>query len=359
MDPQTQHKNQRKKIALLRLDRIGDFLLWISTAKYYRDFFRDYHVTFIGNSIYADLAQRLPFWDDFIPVNTVKLTPKGKSLPRFFDMLINLQHSRVYAHDVFAKKINALQKIAVNDVDKPNISAKDLEKANKFYTRLIDVDQQEKHELQRNFEILSLIVGESVKPTLENLEAFVQPLGTGEKKYAALYPGASCQTKIFPTRRFAHIARYLHQKYNLVIVLCGNKDDAAVCEQVYWNQPNAMINLCGNTKLIESLQIISGAELVITNDSMAAHASIMLNKKVISMVGGGYNSLSTGVGRFLPYPEDVFLNRNKQFMMMRPMECYGCQYQCKYSTFPKKEFPCIGYIDTDSIMSAIDFLLQD
>ena len=63
--------NQLKVVLLIRQDAIGDFILWLDTAKEYRKHFpsENHKIILIGNALWCDLAKELPFWDEVLPVN--------------------------------------------------------------------------------------------------------------------------------------------------------------------------------------------------------------------------------------------------------------------------------------------------
>ena len=65
------NQNQLKIVLLIRQDAIGDFILWLDTAKEYRKYFppENYKIILVGNELWFDLAKELPFWDEVLPVN--------------------------------------------------------------------------------------------------------------------------------------------------------------------------------------------------------------------------------------------------------------------------------------------------
>ena len=64
-------RNKLKLILLIRQDAIGDFVIWLDTAKEYRNLYppEKYKIMFIGNDLWYDLAKTLPYWDEVLPVN--------------------------------------------------------------------------------------------------------------------------------------------------------------------------------------------------------------------------------------------------------------------------------------------------
>ena len=64
-------RNKLKLVLLIRQDAIGDFVIWLDTAKEYRNLFppEKYKIVLIGNDLWYDLAKTLPYWDEGLPVN--------------------------------------------------------------------------------------------------------------------------------------------------------------------------------------------------------------------------------------------------------------------------------------------------
>ena len=64
------NQNQLKIVLLIRQDAIGDFILWLDTAKEYRKYYppENYKIILVGNELWFDLAKELPFWDEVLPI---------------------------------------------------------------------------------------------------------------------------------------------------------------------------------------------------------------------------------------------------------------------------------------------------
>ena len=60
---QYSRNNQLKLILIIRQDAIGDFVMWLDTAKEYRKLYPPdkYKIVLAGNKIWCDLAEELPF----------------------------------------------------------------------------------------------------------------------------------------------------------------------------------------------------------------------------------------------------------------------------------------------------------
>ena len=60
---------------LIRQDAIGDFVLWLDTAKEYRKSYHpeNYKIVLVGNALWCDFVKGLPFWDEVLLVNVKAL----------------------------------------------------------------------------------------------------------------------------------------------------------------------------------------------------------------------------------------------------------------------------------------------
>ena len=184
-----------RRLALVRLDRIGDFLLWVNTARFYRRHFHEAEIVLFGNEAWADLALAMPYWDRFVPVRVSdenEPVVASDELPfGHFDVLLATQYSRTAAYDRFISGFQSIRKVAVN-VQGPNLTESDYKHGNTFYSDLLDLDRAPKHELVRNFEFLNAITGADQAPELESLAPFLRPVRHElPDRYVAVFPGST------------------------------------------------------------------------------------------------------------------------------------------------------------------------
>jgi len=158
-----------------------------------------------------------------------------------------------------------------------------------LYSKLISVDKNA-HAAKRNLQILSglpknlTLRGDphsicpplklhipkvaSSSPVMENIQA-------SAGSYIVISPGSSWPTKSWPATSYRELASRLNESPVLVdqkaIVIVGAKSDLPAAEIVTKEQDSAIVNLAGKTTIAELLSIISGASLVVCNDSFALH----------------------------------------------------------------------------------------
>ncbi len=106
-----------------------------------------------------------------------------------------------------------------------------------------------------------------------------------EKPILILCPGAAYgPAKCWPAEYFAEIANYKKTKA-WQIVLLGSKSDESMGHKIQKLTKNACINLIGKTSLLEALNILSFATLVISNDSGLMHLTAALDRPLIALYG--------------------------------------------------------------------------
>lgn len=108
---------------------------------------------------------------------------------------------------------------------------------------------------------------------------------TWDRPVLALCPGAEFGTsKRWPARYFAQVAQQkLHQDWR--VCLFGSTNDVCAAQIIQRETNNQCIDLVGKTTLREAIEILSGVQIVVTNDSGLMHVASALNKPVIALYG--------------------------------------------------------------------------
>ena len=71
-------KNQRPqntvsgKIVVIKIDAIGDFLIWLDSASQYRECYPNYNITLICNTACEEIAEHTGFFDRIIAIKNKK-----------------------------------------------------------------------------------------------------------------------------------------------------------------------------------------------------------------------------------------------------------------------------------------------
>ena len=109
--------------------------------------------------------------------------------------------------------------------------------------------------------------------------------------------GHAYQYRSWPPYRFAKVADYIIDKYNLKIYLCGSKDDIPSNEKIFKliKKKDMVINLTGRTNFQEWIEIIRNAKFILGNDSGYIHLAACVKTQAFVIIG------YWNYGRFHPY----------------------------------------------------------
>lgn len=339
-------------LALVRLDAIGDFIIWLDSAKEYRSIFFDRRISLIANAAWADLARGLPYWDEVIAIDIRRFTRNplyrwtrlSMVIRGNFELAIQPTFSRVLLHgDSVIRATRATLRIgSIGDMN--NISVKDQAIGNRWYTRLVPASPKAMMELQRNAEFISHLTDKTFNarlpklPVLTTLPKRLQP----QVAYFILFPGASWHGRQWPSQCFAQVLARVHRRYGFQAVLCGSPADGALCQAVADDSQVGCLNFAGQTSLAELTELIRGARLLIGSETSAVHIAAAVGTPVVCILGGGH------FGRFMPYPETLV--GLKPSIAVHQMPCFHCNWRCNQPHDPAGPVPCVSRISVELVM---------
>ena len=354
-------KTQLEVVLLIRQDAIGDFVMWLDTAKEYRKLYPPdkYKIVLVGNKIWCDLAKELPLWDEVLPVNVKAF--KTLSLYRWnilrevrnFGAKIAIQptFSREFYHgDSLIRASYALRKVSsVGDMSNRNWLKKTI--ADGWHTELIPTSTKIMTELERNAEFFQ---GLSVKPYQANYPKLKFPRTTTtnwwEREYYVLFPGVSTALRQWPVECFAEIADRIYNQTGLTGILDGAPSDKPLAESIQ-SISSASLEWAG-TLLEELPQLLKYTRFMVSGETSAVYIAAAVETPVVCVLGGAY------FGRFLPYPELT----GQKFVLETvsyPMSCYGCNAKCVYPLQTNESAPCVSNISVDAVWEKVVPLLTN
>lgn len=351
-----------ESVLLVRLDLIGDFVIWLDAAKEFKHLYPDKRLVLYANSSWAALAEKLSYWDQVIAVDVPRLREDHlyrlgiliQSHWRGFGIAIQPTYSREYVGDLIIRATLAAQRIA-HLGDTNNITLDNKVKADAWYTWLIAKAPGPEVELKINAELIRALGNSSFESNVSILPVVAElPLVLKSMSpYCVLVPGASWAPKTWPIESFAQLAQKIRAQHGLQIVLCGTTKEQSLCRQLAQIYDGDVLDLSGQTTLIQLVEVIRQATLVVTNDSSAAHIAAATDTQAICILGGGH------YGRFLPYQLEVSsTHRRLPLVLNEHMNCYGCLWRCKYLDASTQLVPCVAKVSLERVASACADILN-
>ena len=170
-----------------------------------------------------------------------------------------------------------------------------------------------------------------------NLATALRRLGLSRAKpVVAFCPGAEYgPSKRWPARHFAALARKLAAQ-GYAVWLFGSERDRAVGEEIAAASESAAINLCGKTDLASAIDLLSLAEIVVTNDSGLMHVAASLGRPVVALYGSSSHEHTPPLAR-------------SHRIVRTGIECSPCfAREC-----PLGHFKCMNELAPELVMEAI------
>ncbi|PJZ47824.1 glycosyltransferase family 9 protein [Leptospira saintgironsiae] len=159
--------------------------------------------------------------------------------------------------------------------------------------------------------------------------------GLEKGNYILVSPSSVWETKRLPSDKFKTVSKLLHERTGLKIVLTGGKGDIKLCEEV---GEGFGINLSGKTSLPEMSYLMSGAALLVTNDSSPIHFASAFNIPTLAAFGATIPAFG-----YTPLASRVFISE------VNGLDCRPCGIHGG-RVCPKKHFRCMLEQDTDRMV---------
>jgi len=286
----------------------------------------------------------LPYWDEVIPVDRKKIIRdpvyRFKILRQIrllgIETAIQTTYSREFRlGDSLIRAMGAMLRIGSTG-DLSNITSWQKKISDKWYSQLITAKEEPLMELQRNAEYMrglglrNFTAGTPSLPSLANLPENLMI----EQPYFIIFPGASFPGKLWPVERFGEVLLKLNGSNSGIAVLCGSRQERALCARIIDLSGTEALNLAGETTLPELVEVIRRAKFLVGNDTSAIHIAAAVGTPSICILGGGH------YGRFLPYVVESG-GHIMPVPVVHQMDCFGCDWKCTQTHVRDGAFPCI------------------
>lgn len=351
----------KKHILIIRNDLIGDFILWLDSAKYIKQNFIDIKISIVCADSCKELAEKIAIFDDIITVKTKKimkmriwhlLNTAFKIRRLKYDTVICPQYRRNIVVDFLVWITKANRKIGVDAFyGKFEKLSKGL--FNRCYDELFKNNNLNQMELLLNIDFTNHVFSKNYKASLPDFKSFdvhIEP-NSLYHRYIVVCLGSSVKHRSWPVENYIRLIKNISKTENVIIV--GTKGDSEDADHVLSTlKNNNIISIVGQTSFYEVMQIITVSKLYIGNESGLSHLAVALKIPSVCFLGGGHFS------RFMPYVSDELSDINSAllpFALYQKMDCYGCDWKCKYDLVNGSTWRCISDIDVDN---AIDKILK-
>jgi ADP-heptose:LPS heptosyltransferase len=345
-------------VIIVKIDHLGDFILFSPALKYYRDTFAGENITLVVNEASRDIAQRY-LEDGYFNNMIIYSEKKFRKSPRYqLNFLFKLSkysykialyptYSRSMFGDLVMKAIYSSEKIGFKG-NCSNQTISNIRKNGRIYTKLIDSISETELGHNLNFlnsfgaQIGELLPSFQLRPDdLKQASKVLEESGV-QNKYCVVFPGAHGNYKIWPIEKFSQLSKYLVKK-GVTPVVCGSDSEYELAHKICEMSPGC-INLAGKTEIFVLAGILKKALFYIGSDTGILHLSAAVRTPSVAIMGGGH------LGRFFPYGigNKIVYNKNAK--------CINDNWRCVRDS--NKTAPCISSISLQEVILAIEPLIS-
>jgi ADP-heptose:LPS heptosyltransferase len=317
------------EIVLLRLDRIGDFVLGIPAYRAIRKAHPDARITVVVPPAVAELAQLCPYFDEVYLYDAHWLRPgalrwdrwgSALKLIRFLrskpiDLLLDFRYQNRL--DPFITGLSGAAQRVGFDLGFPSL----------FLTQKVSPPPMGMHQVDRN---LLLLQGIGVTTAEKQLEIWwdEHDLKTAEKHIPSqellpgiprimVHIGAAAPSKRWSAESFEVLIHELHAATQADILVMGGEDDLAFSQDVVDGLECPVVNLVGKLSLRQMAALMKDCGLFIGCDSGSTHVAAASGIPVLSLF-----SAANEVEVWRPWGEKVrVLTRHPVCSPCRSHEC--------------------------------------
>ena len=287
-------KSKKSKVAIIRIDHLGDYLLWRPCLKPMVAYFKSLNkeVIFIGNNVIKQLFE--------LEMGYLKMTPIWINKSKFNNnLLYRFKHLQTMYRHNFETVINPTLSRSRTFDDalvwackaKYNIGwawtgnrYKNHEKLwNRYlYTQTCKLVNKTQFEQLSNIQFMNFVCHSNIV----NLNFYLKPMSIQTnvfkkmeilEPFFIIFPGSGNNNRRWNIENFVTVATFIYQTYNYMPIICGTlNSDKNVCELFSNNFKFPMINLCGKTNVLSLIELCSRAKLVVSVDTGAFHIASAL-----------------------------------------------------------------------------------
>ncbi len=346
------------KICILKLDKIGDYILLRNFILDLRNHerFNKCQITFIGNS------QNKPFiefldkgaFNDFIWIDIYKYSSSlfyryrisRQIYKEGFHMTLVPTYARVLVLDDFIAFATRAQVTIGQTAHLINIKRWERSIGNRFYTELIDLHDTILFEFERNRLFFQAIT----RADLSYIQLHIQPPKYNLPffgKYVALIPGAGDQFRQWSPTNFTKLIDYLISKINVDVILCGSPIEKDIGTQIVINSkhPDKIRNEVGALGIAELFNTYHHASFIVTNETGAVHIGAAMNKLVFVISNGNHFK------KYTEYPAS--LGKNIHYIYPKEVDDLMPNYDHIASKFDLKSNLDINTIPVEKVIARI------
>lgn len=356
------------RVLLIRLDNIGDFVLWLDAARAIAEHYRGQgkHITLLANAVWSQWATEFDCFDEVVGIDerrfrsNVRYRLKTGRLVRRLQAGTAIQPAatRVLTLGDSLLRLSGATVRTGPEGSFDSDAQADRRIGDRWYTALLPIDPAIHSEMRRNAAFVRALTGKGYKARVADLRERADPQLASSlsaelegRPYFVLFPGATFAGRLWPVERYVELANRLHAETGWIGVVSGGPSEAAQAARLCAEVRFPLLNWVGRTKLTQLAGVLAQAELLIANETSAVHIAAAVGTPSVCLLGGGH------YGRFVPYDVEEQDGRPLPAVAVQHMACFHCDWKCIFHPPKGSPVPCIEEISVAAAWAAVKRVL--
>ncbi len=263
-----------KKILVIKLGALGDFVLMTGLMQSIRRAYPDAHITLMTNQSFIKLARQSGYFDDFIVDNR---THKVKDYIRIIRQLASNRFDLIFDLQI-SKRTRRLYYWATRIFAKRNFTWAKLTSGGFCFINIV-----KKYPLTWGRTTQQTQKWTSFPPTLTFCRGDNTHFDLLPDRYVLLIPGCSANHpyKRWPATSYAELAHKLAEK-NIPTVVLGTSTEREEINVICSREPMA-VDFCNKSSLMDIPNLAQKALAVVGNDTGPTHMASLVDKPVVAL----------------------------------------------------------------------------
>ena len=306
-----------RKILIMKPSSLGDIVMALPVLSALRKTFANTRISWLVRPEFAPLLKIHPYVDEVIVFDRKLLGKAWRSWAGLkelrsligglrgarFDAIIDLQG--LFRTGALSWLSGCRRRFGM---------AESRELAHLFYTDNVPPDADKPHMVDYYLKIahaagaseadVEFVFGEDRRAG-EGVAALLRRQGFSDAGYAVIIPGSAHADKCWPIENFAAVADRVANDFALRIIATGTASERDTVEKLREIAHTDVVNLAGRTGLVELVEILRKAALVLGNDTGPSHIAAAIGRPAV-LVYGCSNPARVG-----PYTQNACAVANK------------------------------------------------
>ena len=307
-----------KKLLIIRVDDIGDYLLFRNQLPMYKRSprWKDHVITLLGNSSWKAIFSEFDASgvDDTVWVDKKEYLASAAYRLDLWDLLRRRGFGTVIApsrtRPMLLDDLCMLAAAPLRTLGSANthVHSRWNRISDSLYQQLFEPSQAAIHEFDFNVEFNAWASERRYEGRRPEFDSWFEPPHTDS--YVLCFVGANTRSRRWPVKRWIEFIRLYRRHYSGRVILAGHAPVEVEMARIIGERTGAE-SIAGTTSILGFLGWVAGARAVLTNDTMAAHMSASFNRPTVIIANGvNYTRFTeyanAGIGNVVTVYPDVF-----------------------------------------------------